>query len=239
MKKKRKWIIISSVLLVLLLWVSMYFDFFCILPWTIDNHYWGISKTMLFIGTDIDSQYSPSGRSSLHLAVSHNDKDAVLWLINNGANVNLADNQKTTPLHLVRDPDIVGVLLSNGASINMKDELGCTPMFYLSLKKDVLEYFSQKKDISIKNEKNNWGITPLHLVEEQASADMLISLGANINAQTNKGDTPLHLAVMQDNIDMVKFLISKSADTKITNNEGLLPIDYAHSEKMKVALLTK
>lgn len=232
-KTKKKIFIITSSVFLLLLWLSIYFDVFCLLPWSVENNHLGFTKTLLWLGTDINNSYEPYDRNVLHIAAGSHNAETVAWLVENGAHVNSSDNQGSTPLHLASRYAIVEELLSNGADIDKKDELGCSPLFYFYNKKEILEYILQKNNISIKNEKNIWGVTPLHVVAEKANAELLIKLEANINAQTVEGDTPLHLAVRHNNIDVAEFLLEQGANSKIKNKDGFLPLHYARSKRMK------
>ncbi|WP_375316005.1 ankyrin repeat domain-containing protein [Wolbachia endosymbiont (group A) of Colletes cunicularius] len=74
------------------------------------------------------------------------------------------------------------------------------------------------------------GKTPLHSAAEKGNlyltAHLLLSEGADLNAQDEGGWTPLHYAAFSGNIDVVRFLIDQGADYNITDNEGT-PVYYA------------
>ncbi len=52
---------------------------------------------------------------------------------------------------------------------------------------------------------------------------LLISNGADINAQNNEGNTPLHEAANLGNKEVIDLLLYAVADYKITNKEGKTP----------------
>eukprot|EP01043_Picozoa_sp_COSAG02_P036927 COSAG02_NODE_2739_length_8128_cov_8.386100_3_plen_502_part_00 len=114
----------------------------------------------------------------LHVAVKHAKADMVTFLLNRGANVNLADISGLTSLHVavtehakaeidtnedIVTKDIVTLLLDRGANVNLGDEDG---------------------------------LTPLHLAVAMDKPNMvalLLDRGANVNATDINGITPLEL----------------------------------------------
>ena len=72
-----------------------------------------------------------------------------------------------------------------------------------------------KKNPKIANEKNDKGMTPLHIAVQTGRmevAAVLLDLGANINAASTKGVTPLQCAAAVGNRKMVEFLKKKGAN---------------------------
>lgn len=53
---------------------------------------------------------------------------------------------------------------------------------------------------------------------------MLISAGADVNAQDMHGNTPLHTAARTNNILMIKMLAAHGANVKVMNNVGQAPL---------------
>eukprot|EP01038_Epipyxis_sp_PR26KG_P013897 gene13897-18634_t len=79
------------------------------------------------------------------------------------------------------------------------------------------------------NSKNVEGLTPLHFAADRGYIDialLLLTSGAVINAQDNLLHTPLMNAVLCENEEMVKFLLEKSADITILNDEGLSVLQF-------------
>lgn len=77
------------------------------------------------------SNFSPEGKSPLHVAASGGSVDMVRELIMRGAKVNLATVEGRTPLHWAawsNKPFIISLLLENGAAIDADDVSGITPL---------------------------------------------------------------------------------------------------------------
>ena len=80
------------------------------------------------------------------------------------------------------------------------------------------------------------GSTPLHLAcyyNAEDSANYLLSLGVNIDAQDNEKFTPLHLAVSNNRINIAKLLLQKGANKNIVNKYNELPVDIARKKNYR------
>jgi len=115
-------------------------------------------------------------------------------LIAKGANVNLQDQKKRTPLILAASnghTEIVEFLLSKGADVNAMDSGGQTALLY-SCKRSFDE-----------------------------TAAFLLNNGADVNAQsTKKGITALMLAAVSGNEELVRMLLENGADANLTDIFG-------------------
>ena len=95
--------------------------------------------------------------------------------------------------------------------------------FYEKLQK----YFKKETIIDVPSE---YGITPLHcacIKGSKNAVDLLLDLGANINAKDNEGNNCLHYAVISNNPNLLKKLLIRGADKTIKNNKGEKPLDLA------------
>ena len=101
----------------------------------------------------------------------------------------------------------------------------CYPIIFFHEK---LQKFFKK--ITIIDVPSELGITPLHCACIQGSknaVDLLLDLGANINARDNEGNNCLHYAVISNNASLLKKLLVRGADKTIVNERNQLPIDLA------------
>ena len=88
------------------------------------------------------------------------------------------------------------------------------------------------------NQRDPWGLTPLHNTQSASEAAQLIAQGASVNAKgVRRGMTPLHYAVGSDNIALAQVLIKNGADVNIQDTQQKTPLFYAKTEPMKKLLI--
>lgn len=128
-------------------------------------------------------------------------------LVQRGANVNLADQEGTTPLLMAvhhGDEQIVEFLLSQGA-ICTADQDG----------RDVLHW-------AIKGDGNDV-MALLRLLADRIGDDI------DINARDRKGRTPLMRAVRAERIDVVQFLLAEGAAIDLQDRDGRTALQFARA----------
>ena len=81
------------------------------------------------------------------------------------------------------------------------------------------------------------GSTCLHVAANSEVGELLLSEGADVDAQNKRGLTPLHHHVLYNNVEMVKFLLTNHANCAIADhNKHAYPLHYA-AEKANFLLL--
>ena len=129
--------------------------------------------------------------------------DIVRLLLDYGANVNVHDNDRNTPLHFA----VSG---------------GC-----LEIARMLLE---RKADVDILNNK---GLTPLHRASKgwhdgyPDIVRLLLDYGANANAHDDDRNTPLHFAASKCHLEVTRMLLERKADIDSLNSNGLTPLHRA------------
>ena len=101
----------------------------------------------------------------------------------------------------------------------------CYPIIFFHEK--LQKYF---KEITIIDVPSELGITPLHcacIKGSKNAVDLLLDLGANINALDKEGNNCLHYAVNSNNPNLLKKLIIRGADKNLKNQKGETPYDLA------------
>jgi ankyrin repeat protein len=141
----------------------------------------------------------------------------VNFIISKGANVNIADSERFTPLHCAAVKGyqkVAHALLKAGANQDAVNVYKNTP----------LHNDATKNHLGILNDlilaeanieaKNSHGHTPLHQAAYMGFLDvveLLIRQGANVNATDRNGNTALHLATTEGCTEIVKILLLNQA----------------------------
>ncbi|EAY20883.1 hypothetical protein TVAG_437080 [Trichomonas vaginalis G3] len=127
-----------------------------------------------------------------------------------------------------------------GANFNIFDDVGHTAWHYLatSPSTDVLRTVARTNKIDPDLRTKN-GETALHLAASQGcitAIDILVEMGADVNAVDANGRTPLIRACIFGRPEPVKALIDRDADKSIKDNEGKTASDYATERDVRSAL---
>lgn len=80
------------------------------------------------------------------------------------------------------------------------------------------------------NVRDSYGNTPLytHAVYGSSTVDLLIKLGADVNAPANDKSTPLHAAALNFRLETLRELITHGAEVNAkTEEQNLTPLAYA------------
>ena len=104
-------------------------------------------------------------------------------------------------------------------------------LFFYEKLKPFYKYYNNGYILNA-HETNKNKMTPLHCTCNNKNVkimDLLIDLGADIDAQDIKGRTPLHYAVINNDERMVKHLLLRGANKFIKDENNLSPYDLAFS----------
>ncbi|NNJ51573.1 MAG: hypothetical protein HKP17_00210 [Ignavibacteriaceae bacterium] len=161
---------------------------------------------------DINVKQLTTGATVLMLASSYYDyNDMVEYLILNGADVNVSDDNGKTPLIWAASNSLESskLLISKGADVNAKANDGMTPFL-----QSVFGVLSGKIPLTI--------------------CDLFRENGANINATLtgNNADgwSAIHYAVMEGDTELVQYLILYGANVNKATAEGSTPLFLAKME---------
>ena len=118
------------------------------------------------------------GFSAMNVQDMHFDPRIFALLLKNGANVNDANNEGITLLHILAEPEYVPLLLEHGADLEARDVLGRTPL-----------------------------LVQMEEPESYDRVAALLAAGADPNVRGARGQTPLSLASEADaSVDLIKLL---------------------------------
>lgn len=167
-------------------------------------------KTNSNVLKDWINMKSNNGYTSLHYAAFRGNIDVIKLLIENGANIDICNNEGLNVLHLAAQGNKTSILI----------------------------YFIEKYHLDFMKI-DNIGSTPLHwasYVGSEESFLYLLTLNPDINKQDIEGLTPLHLAVTSDRTRIIKKLLHKGADKTIRDKQNRTPLDLA-KEKNKTSII--
>lgn len=163
-------------------------------------------------GADVNEIYF-DGKTPLHFICGYwgkGDIEVVKALVELGADVNIKDYKKISPLHVAVEPydneKVVEYLLDKGAKINEKDIWGMTPLHRSVYPNVIRLLISRGADTSIENFHYR---TPLQHSYTLESVKALVESGVDINFRNYLGHTALHYAYYKPEI--AEYLISKGA----------------------------
>ena len=126
--------------------------------------------------------------------------------------------------------EAVKYLVEKGADINVKDMWGETSLHYACRKGhlEVVKYLVEKGEGI--HAKNKYGNIPLYLACQHGHLEVvkyLVEKGADVNAKNKYGNTPLHYACREGHLEVVKYLLKKRADVNAAEKDGIIPLHWA------------
>lgn len=195
-------------------------------------------------GADINKK-NKSGRTPLiQHSLAYENQDHVKFLLEKGAYINAQDNEGVTTLMFAVQTDktkIIDICLSEKADINIKDNEGKTALFHTISSFGILENVKSMTDNMfgdyartdyVKNYMNQKKMeetdTAIRLIK------LLVSNGADINAQDNKGNTLLMYAIALRNEPLINDILKLNPDVNIKNKEGKTANDIAKEYGYKI-----
>ncbi|QRE04876.1 ankyrin repeat domain-containing protein [Flavobacterium psychrophilum] len=180
------------------------------------------NNDILFLEKNINSysinyRFEDEDNDTLLLySISDSSSETFNFLLNNGADINLLNDEGEGILHaIVFSGDIVRlkkIMSQYKPNINLQSKDGATPLLLaISLGKFEIAKFliNSKADVNITD---NEGISPLHLIAQTQNIDLvnlLLQNGADIFLKTANGNLALALAVNNGNFDIIETIYNK------------------------------
>ncbi|XP_067625980.1 ankyrin-3-like [Eurosta solidaginis] len=228
----------------------------------VEKGYLKIIEDLLKYGADVNALYnSREGFTPLHSAAKYKQEEVAKLLISYEADINAQDKTGKTPIfyaienadlkitkllltnraNIKDSPDllntavkkecieIVDALLQHNADINASDEYGRTALYFTALSESD-GFFgcltNEDPDINIKGE----------------IAKLLLSKGANVDAQTKNGVTTLHTATQKGYVKVVEALLKYNANVNCGVKRDITPLHLSAkrgNEEISTMLLNK
>lgn len=165
------------------------------------------------------------GKTPLLLSLNGNfAPKLVQFLLDNGANPNVTDNEGHTPLHIATigfsvHVEYVDILIKAGASVDVRGGAWlATPLLYAAgyEKPEVISRLLQAHpDLEISDK---FGRTPLIFASQSrkgvaaVNLKLLLDAGANVNATDNQGGTALIYAKQHGDQESIDLLLNHGAN---------------------------
>lgn len=188
-----------------------------------------------------------------HGAIERNDLEGVLVYCKAGGQLERADSDGCTPLHIASaggNLAIVQALLAHGANVNAQSRIGAS-------KQRLPTDFTKSRQLPRSHvtclasanttatsrpltTNDNAGHTPLHLACRYGHTSVALALlikGCAIDAVDSEGNTPLHKAASNNHAALCKELVRRGADLARANASGFTALHWA-AYKVKGAAVT-
>ncbi|PIC50552.1 hypothetical protein B9Z55_001409 [Caenorhabditis nigoni] len=180
------------------------------------------------------------GLTSLHCAIRAGDPDAVHYLMNHGAKINISDHHGNTVLHYLGDAynesifkEVLEPTRGQRFDINQLNSEGFAPIHVavrrlkLSLIEMLLEAGALIDFLDTEKKRN----ALMHAIEmnDFETIQLLVERGSNTNIEDALGETSLSLAVKNVNYPVVGLLLDNGADPNRQNYKGICLADSEDS----------
>ncbi|XP_026818588.1 uncharacterized protein LOC113557326 [Rhopalosiphum maidis] len=169
-----------------------------------------VLQLLLSFGADVHVT-DKHGRQPILWAASAGSADAIITLVNGGANVESHDKDGLTALHCAASRGHVecvdGLLTLCGCEVDAVDSNSCSALFY--------------------------AVTLGHA----DATEILLEHGANPDRQDGKGRTPAHCGAFKGQLETVRLLAEHSANLWLRNSKGGYPLhDAVRSGRKELVL---
>jgi ankyrin repeat protein len=147
----------------------------------------------------------------LTAAIVSREHDCVTALLDAGADVNLPNSARATPLMigaLIGDLKVIDSLLTHGANVKAFGPGGKTALHFAMEKTDNLPVCKR-----------------------------LVEAGAEIDAADEQGCTPLIEAVLREHLELAQWLVDRHADLNHKDRQGYTALYYGKTDAMRIILL--
>ena len=180
-------------------------------------------------GADVNAA-NKQGYTVLHMAVRRGQKDAVVVLLEKGANVNVQRKGKTPLDFAGKKEEIAGLLREKGGKTGR--ELKAAGSIFSAAESGLVDAVKTHLAAGIDvNGKNKGGYTALHLAAKKGHikiAKVLLEVKADVELASKSGKTALHyVANYSGSIDLAKLLIDAGAPVNLIDRRRKTALDYA------------
>lgn len=176
------------------------------------------------------------GLTAMHCAIRAGDPDAVHYLMNHGAKIDIADHYGSTALHYLGDAynesifkEVLEPSRGQRFDVNQLNSEGYAPIHVAvrRLKLSLIEMLLEAGaliDLLDTEKKRN---ALMHAIEmnDFETIQLLVERGSNTNIEDESGETSLSLAVKNVNYPVIGLLLDNGADPNKQNSKGVCLAD--------------
>lgn len=184
-----------------------------------------ICELLLDEGAFINQTTQYVNQTPLHVATEHGNTDVVEYLINQGADAQIADNVNISPLYTAikgGNSYLVHLLIDAGCDVNLGSQ-DHAPIF-LAARLGLLAITQMLCEAGCnKDVANKYGVTPLAEAVQKDHIDIveyLIQHGCDVNKTDINNVSALHIACQKGNYDAVRLLLNGHANPILKNSSG-------------------
>jgi len=174
----------------------------------------------------------------LHDAAAMGDLDEVRRLLDEGADLTVADSDRSKPIHIAASRghvEVVALLIERGADPRAEERpRPDSEPIHAAAANGSAEVVVLLLDNAVPvDAPDNVGSTPLHaaaLAGDAAMVELLLSRGASLSAKNRAGFTPLHTAAYGGDVEVARILLDAGAPIDERENAGTTALYMAAQE---------
>lgn len=137
------------------------------------------------------------------------------------------------------DIEIIKMMIRHGADVNLQEGARYTPLIEASINGELEIMRLLIASGARVNGPAGFGLRPLHLVGSIEGARLLVAKGADGDAVDVYGRTPLCVMATNGSFGEAEYLISQGADVNATDLLLCTPLHYAYSDLVAKMLVSK
>jgi ankyrin repeat protein len=182
-------------------------------------------------GIDVTNDSNDVQTLELIEAVKSNQLDAIRRLVEAGANVNCRTSRGAPLLWLAPSMECLQLLVQLGADVNARHRMSHTLLDSeaTSVPADInrIRFLLENgADPNLRDDRGSCPLIEAAMSKNYEVVDLLLEMGADINAQENNGKTALHYSLFGSPLS-AKQLIDRGANLELCEQDGDTPLILA------------